>query len=1084
MKHLNRIVFSTIVFLSAFGVSQNINAQIANPLETDPSVWNSRELLIMWGEADQENQDVSVKQAVFGVDYIQYLQSGTSPFQERVAAQTTPISVFDPGVRPMAVTAGDYKNIGKDGVIYAVSESNKIKISIPPLSVVQNEDSTFSIQLSPAESFAEVPTGVNASFTMGRGVPLLAKGNFDSDGADEFVLAARKSSGEIIVQVIDTDGGATPQLRGNNQSEMSILDQYNTEVFDICTGDFDGDGSDEIALVCLKQNTTGSGQRTVYLRIFDVVGDGSSSLIEKAGQIIDDQSILPYFDGDNNIASIKVAVQSIKTTGADKLLVSFGFSPYNQGADQSNVYLKLMDVAADLSSASELSELDHMVNFQYFQNMKIKTGDINGDDSDNAIMMVGSEFKVYSVNDDALVLNATSNGAVYQGDDEQYATNNFTVSDIDKNGRQNILYSHTQKNNPSFGDRSLFIKSIEFNSDYSPGTVIEKKVVDIEDYGFSQFYFGLTAGNFDGDDLQLGEPTMYECTYHRPLFILAPPPIHFDHINGENFDMSGCFTGGDCLFSASNTQSQTSNTNLTIEKKYDWNASATASAGFEGLYVSASASMTAKYGEQFSNVVNNGEEFNISVQHTVTIDDFIKGVRYPVKVYEYPVYNAKGELVNYVSAAFPQYDQHEEYEAQGKIDPQYIPYYEPGNLLSYPKISSYSGFTDYNLDESSVIYAGPSYTMTNNPGTSSSADITHTEVYGTEGSQSWEGGVSTSLSGSGFGMGVEVTGEYNEGGMRINATEMAGTENFSIKYDNISGGTSGQNAYSVKPYIFKTNDGTGMLAYQVNLASSASAPTWWDLNYGQKSDPALMLPIRNEVYWTSGTDPNSPIFTRSKSMTFNRLYPNVGDEVTVQCRIHNYSLKNTSGPVKVSFYNGNPDLGGEIVESLTGQTIFETSGPIDAREKGIVEMTFAMPLPVIPGESFVRFYAVVDPLNEYDEVHEENNKGWQTLGYDCDNQSGTTNLYDYYSREQFTEMWAWPNPASDYVSLAFNMATANNAMLEIFDMQGKRILMKDLGLIPPGAQEITVDLPSVTPGIYFINLTNNGFRKTRKLMIR
>src|SRR5690606_10201807 len=316
-----------------------------------------------------------------------------------------------------------------------------------------------------------------------------------------------------------------------------------------------------------------------------------------------------------------------------------------------------------------------------------------------------------------------------------------------------------------------------------------------------------------------------------PLFILAPPPIHFDHINGENFDMSGCFTGGDCLFSASNTQSQTSNTNLTIEKKYDWNASATASAGFEGLYVSASASMTAKYGEQFSNVVNNGEESNISVQHTVTIDDFIKGVRYPVKVYEYPVYNAKGELANYVSAAFPQYDQHEEYEAQGKIDPQYIPYYEPGNLLSYPKISSYSGFTDYNLDESSVIYAGPSYTMTNNPGTSSSADITHTEVYGTEGSQSWEGGVSTSLSGSGFGMGVEVTGEYNEGGMRINATEMAGTENFSIKYDNISGGTSGQNAYSVKPYIFKTNDGSGMLAYDVNLASTATSATLSDLNY-------------------------------------------------------------------------------------------------------------------------------------------------------------------------------------------------------------------------------------------------------------
>lgn len=1085
MKHSTSIVFSTILFLIAFGVSENISAQMANPLESDPSVWNSKELFVIWGQAGEDNQDISVKQAIFGVDYIQYLQAGTSPIQEVVAEQTTSLSVLNPGVRPMAVVAGDYKNIGKDGVVYAISESNKIKISIPPLSVVENADSTLSIQLSPAESFVEVATGVDASFTFGRGVPVLAKGNFDNDQAAEFVLAARKSTGEIIVQVIDTDGGASPQLRGSNQSEASILDQYGTEVFDICTGDFDGDGSDEIALVCLKQNTTGSGQYTVYLRVFDVVGDGSGTLVEKAGQIIDDQTIDPYFNGDVNISSTKVAVQSIKTNGtdADKLIVSFAFSAYNQGEEQSNVYLKLMNVASDLMSATEVDEYSHMENFQQFQNMQIKTGDINGDNSDNAVMKVGNAFKVYTVIGDDLELSATTYGADYQGDDDQYATNNFEVSDIDKNGRQNILYSHTQKNSPSFGDRSLFVKSIEFESDFSPGTIIEKKVIDIDNYGLSQFYFGLTAGNFDGDDLRLGEPTLYECTYHRPLFILAPPPIHFDHLNGENHDMSGCFTGDDCLFSASNTQTQSSSTQLVIERKSDWNASASVSGGFEIYSIGASATMTAKYGEQFSNQTNQGTGLEISVQHTVTIDDFIKGVRYPVKVYEYPVYNAKGDLINYVSAAFPQYDQHEVYEAQGKIDPQYIPYYEPGNLLSYPQIGNYSGFSDYNLNESSIIYSGPSYTMTNNAGTTSDADITQTEVYGTEGSQSWEGGVSTSLSANGFGMGVEVSGEYNEGGMRINSTEMSGTESFSIKYDNISG-SSGHYAYTVKPYIFKTNDGTGMLAYQVNLSSSESAPTWWDLNYGTKSDPALMLPLRNEVYWTSGTDPNSPIFTRSKSMTFNRLYPNVGDEVTVQCRIHNYSLKNTSGPVKVSFYNGNPDLGGELVESLTGQTVFETPGPIAARDKGVVEMTFAMPLPVIPGESFVRFYAVVDPLNEYDEVHEGNNIGWQTLGYDCENQTGTTNLYEYFNREQFTEMWAWPNPAKEYVSLAFNMASANNAVVEIFDMQGKRILLKDLGLITPGSQEITVDLPSVFPGIYFINLNSNGFRKTRKLMIR
>src|SRR5690554_5377163 len=111
MKHLTSIVFSTILFLIAFGVSENISAQMANPLESDPSVWNSKELFVIWGQAGEDNQDISVKQAIFGVDYIQYLQAGTSPFQEVVAEQTTSLSVLNPGVRPMAVVAGDYKNI-------------------------------------------------------------------------------------------------------------------------------------------------------------------------------------------------------------------------------------------------------------------------------------------------------------------------------------------------------------------------------------------------------------------------------------------------------------------------------------------------------------------------------------------------------------------------------------------------------------------------------------------------------------------------------------------------------------------------------------------------------------------------------------------------------------------------------------------------------------------------------------------------------------------------------------------------------------------------------------------------------------
>ncbi len=1081
MKQFNPFLKAISLAILLLGFCNALMAQLDNPLETDPSVWNSRELMVIWGQQNTQN-DIEVKQEIYGVDYIDYLQAGSSPFVTRVAEQTIPTSVLDPGIRPMAVQSGDYDGDGEDEVVYAVSEPYHIKISAPGISKVQNADSTFSIQLQIPNDYVEVNTNVSASSTPGRGIPLLTKGDFDGDGQDEFALAARNSGGGIIVQLIDMDGGNTPHLRANTHDETSVLDGSGAEAFDICSGDFDGDGDDEIAIILLKENTTGSGMYMVFLRIYDVTGTGCNNITQRAASIVDDQLILPMVNEGTLFASVKVAVQSIKDTesGPDKLLAAFAFSP-NEGSNQSNYFMRFLDVNSNMSEITTLDSVDGNMPLFSPQSLDIKCGDLNGDGRDNAVLMVGNDFRVYSENNNLLTLETVSHEADFQSESSEYETDNFEIADIDKNGRQNILYSLTERNYPAEGDRRLSIKSVELNPDFSSGTIIDHEVMLAPNYSSDQLYFGITAGNFDGDDLRLGTPVEYNCIYRRPMFILAPPPIHFDNIDGVNYDESGCFTGNDCLFYASNTMEESSTSTLTFTEKSDWNVSATVSAGYEGLYASVDASMTAKYGQQFANEIDSSNHQSITIQNTVTVDDLIKGVKYPVKVYEYPVYNAHGDLINYVSAAFPQYQDYQEYEEQGKIDPNYIPYYEPGNLLSYPQIGSADDFDDY--APGSLIYQGSTYTMSNNQGQSSTADITMTQVYGTNGTQSWDAGVSTGLSASGFGMGFEVNGEYNTGELEVNSTEMSGTEGFRIRYDNI-GGPSGFNAYSVKPYIFWTKEGSGMLAYQVNLASSVSSPTWWDIHYGSHPDPALMLPQRNEVHYTTGADPDNPIFTRSKSMTFNRLYPNVGDEVTVECRVHNFSLMATSGPVKVSFYNGNPDAGGELMEDLNGQTIFETPSAIPARGRSTVSMTFSMPLPVIPGENFVRFYAVLDPQNEYEEVHEDNNMGWQTLGYDCTDQSGTNSILEYYSKERFSEMWVWPNPAADKVNLAFNMATSSDATLEIFDMEGKLVLSKNLGRIPSGEQKLTIDLPDVSPGLYFLQLKSKGFRKTHKLLIQ
>jgi hypothetical protein len=1075
------------LLLSLLGVAVSFSfshAQQNNPLQTDPSVWNSREVSLIFGLNNQQSGSVELNQRMYGVDYIAYLQGSSVPFEPVIGPVSSPTSVVNPGVRPMAALAVDVDNDGEDELVYAVSVSNGINVLMPNVNPVLNADSTLSIGYQAPTSGLVLTTNVNSSFTAGRGIPVLIKGDFDGDGQLEFALVARKSTGAVAIQVYDTDGTEIPQLRAFNESETSVLDQAGYEAFDACSGDFDGDGDDEIALVTLRQAQSGSVQYSAYVRLFDLPSSNSETLVPAGGMFYDNNDIAPQTGNNVGLNNAKVSCTAIRNFDStddsfDHLIVGYGFATDNNA--QNNATLELMNITDGLNQLATDTQWSGAVNASIRSAFRIKSGDMNGNRLNNPVLMFGEDFRVFTLGETGFSLVGTSNAGVIQNDGDDFQHASFDIADLDKNGRNNVVHAYTTYNSPSNGVRKVFIRSIEFNANFQESNVITEEVISTND-GNSQVYFAVTAGNFNGDDLILGEPTFYECTYRRPLFILSPPPIHFDHLNGENVDQSGCFTDGDCLFFASNTQTQSAETSIEIEQHSDWSVSATASAEFSGLVFSASATMTARYGEQFSNTNTQTETTQVSLQNTTTIDDLVKGMKYPVHVYEYPVFNAAGELVNYVSAAFPQYQEAEEYLEQGKIDPFYIPFYEPGNLLSYPPIGSVVDFDEF-AGSGALIYEGPSYTMTNNPGTSSNADITTSQVYGNSNSQSWEAGVSASLSASGFGLGMEVNGEYNEGGLRLNSTTISGEEGFSIQYDNL-GGPSGFFAYTVKPYIFWTKDGAGRLAYQVDLNSSNSAPTFWDINYGSNPDPALMMPFRNEVYYTQGANPNSPIFTRAKSMRFNRLYPNVGEPVTVSLTVHNYSLMATPGPVEVSFYNGNPAQGGELIEDLQGNTVFTTSASIPARGRAVVEVTFPMPLPVVSGESFVRFYAQLDPNSDLEEVHEGNNLGWQVLGYDCDGEFSTTVTEPTHTTNTTPELWAWPNPANSVLNFVFDLPLAQRARISLYDANGRVTKDLDAGQLSAGEQVLSQMIDDLPEGLYVLQVSTDNYQMTRRVMIR
>jgi hypothetical protein len=77
-----------------------------------------------------------------------------------------------------------------------------------------------------------------------------------------------------------------------------------------------------------------------------------------------------------------------------------------------------------------------------------------------------------------------------------------------------------------------------------------------------------------------------------------------------------------------------------------------------------------------------------------------------------------------------------------------------------------------------------------------------------------------------------------------------------------------------------------------------------------------------------------------------------------------------------------------------------------------------------------------------------------------------------------------PNPATNSVSINYNIESQNNSTLkyQIFNIQGKVIFENEL-VNPTLTGNISVDLSSLSNGIYLVALQSNNYFETKKLIV-
>src|SRR6185312_3670220 len=71
----------------------------------------------------------------------------------------------------------------------------------------------------------------------------------------------------------------------------------------------------------------------------------------------------------------------------------------------------------------------------------------------------------------------------------------------------------------------------------------------------------------------------------------------------------------------------------------------------------------------------------------------------------------------------------------------------------------------------------------------------------------------------------------------------------------------------------------------------------------------------------------------------------------------------------------------------------------------------------------------------------------------------------------------YPNPMTDRGNIEFNLSSADNVTVDIYDMQGKVIKTINMGSQSPGSHTVTFESTGLRAGTYFAALTGSDFRK-------
>ncbi len=1003
---------------------------------------------------------------------------------------STVIDTVSGSSRQVDIATGNFNGDEFEDYVFAYAGNDRnIEIYIPRL-----DPETFEV----IEAFTyTIETDIDEKPKKLKGRIKLVTGDFDGDLMDEFaVMYAEQNyitSRDIYLDLFDTNGTFDPNHKlniplGTTLTEFSGRDM---EVFDLVTDDLDFDLKDEI-VVAWGHNENGDNNYDISAKVLVFEQAEDNYTFETKAE--------RNLDFDNNPGHIKaifletgrlyhslypslIALAVSEAEGVDQLdyeesaIKTFTF----KDDDETSEYDITESMEESFSVSLNLWEHDYYDN--NLPNISIASGDIDGNGLEE--FFIQSSINLY-----AFVKSDTDNSFIKDwlpysfgelADVSMNCNQGMIIGDINKDiGLE--LYNFTNDLEWE-GPTQSYLRGFEVN--VSPEYVFD---LSLEGYyllgdhpGASTeglYKYSLAAGDLDGDRVRLGAPEYHQVTeIVQPLVILNAPPIHFDKIDGTIYDINGCFNDNDCdfeaLYKVQTSQSMTAST--TVMRDWSLTNSHSIGGGFFGLGLKKTIENT--YGKNYSKTHTNNNQFTITQQVSAKTDDYLYATIIDYDIWEFPVLSGDS-ITGYVMDVQPQNIQNAWFQSKSWRAFTYVPNHEVGNILSYADYPTaannpfaeeeikFGNFSDtYGLGYD----PGPSWSLLLSDFGSSAEDHKYTvsKQVTREGSFSIFGDFWN------FGFGMDSKNNYSQEKINTHQIEMMDELEVSVKFGDLSTGI-GETIYHVGPYAYWSKNGEMFLDYVTRPESGMGSNTWWDNNYGQEQDPAFILPWRLDE--EKGFTLENPLKKyQTKSIQFSNDRPEAGDTITIYAIVHNFSMLPTEDVIKVSFYNGHPNEGGNLLSDIHGNTFVTTPTFLQPRGFGVVEFEWVY---TEGFEDFQKIFAYIDPDGEMNEIHEDNNIGFNIMGLIGQFPNAVEDTKPYCS-----DLTVYPNPATGYAMVEFTLNKMTKTVINIYNLQGQLIKTQVEQNLGPGTWQSVINLEDLPNGIYVVSLNANREQRNAKLIV-